>query len=96
MAYYFSAQIRIKDPSEYEKYLENFDAIFSRYSGEFLAIDESPVVLEGEWNYTKTVLIRFRSREDFEQWYFSRDYQEILKYRLQAAQCDSILIHGLE
>lgn len=94
MAYYFSAQIRIHDPAEYERYLEDFDDIFSRYKGKYLAIDESPTLLEGEWNYTKTVLISFKSREDFEAWYFSRDYQQILKYRLNAAKCDSILIEG--
>lgn len=94
MAHYFSAQIRIKDPQEYDRYLENFDEIFSRHKGEILAVDESPTVLEGNWKYTKSVLIRFPSREDFEDWYFSEDYQQIIKYRLNAAECDSILIEG--
>jgi hypothetical protein len=52
MTHYFAAQIRIHDPEEYEKYLENFDEIFSQYKGEYLAIDESPTVLEGKWDYT--------------------------------------------
>ena len=96
MAYYFSAQIRIHDPQEYDRYLEDFDSIFERYKGEYLAIDESPTLLEGEWDYTKTVLIKFNSRKEFEDWYFSKDYQQILKYRLNAAKCDTILIKGLE
>jgi uncharacterized protein (DUF1330 family) len=94
MAYYFSTQIRIIDPEEYDRYLENFDAIFSRYRGKILAVDKSPTVLEGEWNYTRSVLISFKSREDFEDWYFSKDYQAILKYRLNGAKCDTILIEG--
>ncbi len=94
MAHYFSAQIRINDPEEYDRYLENFDDIFSRHKGEILAVDESPTVLEGKWDYTKTVLIKFPSREDFEDWYFSKDYQQIIRYRLNAADCDSILIEG--
>ena len=96
MAYYFSAQIRIQNPGEYEKYLENFDEIFSGYKGEYLAIDESPTLLEGEWNYTKSVLIKFNSKQDFEEWYYSNEYQKILKYRLKAAKCDTILLEGLE
>lgn len=96
MACYFSAQIRIHNQAEYDRYLENFDEIFSRYRGEYLAVDESPTLLEGEWNYTKSVLVRFNSREEFENWYFSKDYQEILKYRLNAAKCDTILINGLD
>lgn len=96
MPYYFSAQIRIENHKEYDKYLENFDDIFSRYKGEYLAIDESPTLLEGEWDYTKSVLVKFNRRQDFESWYYSKDYQEILKYRLNAAKCDSILIKGLD
>lgn len=94
MAYFFSAQIRIHNPEEYDRYLENFDDIFSRHKGTILAVDETPTILEGEWDYTKTVLISFPAREDFEDWYFSRDYQQIIKYRLNAAECNTILIKG--
>ena len=66
MANYFVAQIRINDHEEYEKYLENFDEIFSKYKGEYLAIDESPTLLEGEWDYTKAVLLKFNSKEEFD------------------------------
>ena len=94
MNHYFVAQIRIHDPVEYEKYLDKFDEIFSRYNGEYLAIDESPVLLEGVWDYTKSVLIKFNRKAEFEEWYYSDDYQKILKYRLSAAKCDTILIEG--
>jgi uncharacterized protein (DUF1330 family) len=96
MKYYFVAQIRINDPEEYEKYLDKFDDIFSRFKGEFLAIDESPALLEGNWDYTKSVLIEFSSKKDFEDWYYSDDYQKILKQRLKAADCDTILVGGVE
>jgi uncharacterized protein (DUF1330 family) len=96
MKHYFVAQIRINDPVEYEKYLDKFDDIFSRYKGEYLAIDESPVLLEGAWNYTKSVLIKFNSKKDFEDWYYSEDYQTILRYRLNSSKCDTILLEGLD
>jgi uncharacterized protein (DUF1330 family) len=96
MTHYFVAQIRIHNPEEYEKYLENFDDIFSRYKGKYLAIDESPAILEGSWEYTKSVLVKFDSKRDFEDWYYSDEYQKILKYRLSAAICDTILLEGLE
>jgi uncharacterized protein (DUF1330 family) len=96
MTHYFVAQIRIHNPDEYEKYLENFDEIFSRYKGKYLAIDESPVILEGNWNYTKSVLVKFNSKQEFEAWYYSAEYQKILKYRLRAALCDTILLEGIE
>lgn len=96
MNHYFVAQIKIHDQDEYNKYLDKFDDIFSKYKGEYLAIDESPSLLEGDWNYTKSVLIKFNSKEEFEDWYYSEDYQKILKHRLNAAECDTILLEGLD
>lgn len=96
MIHYFVAQIKIHNLAEYGKYLENFDEIFSRFNGEYLAIDESPVILEGNWDYTKSVLVKFNSKEEFEAWYYSEDYQKILKHRLNASKCDTILIEGIE
>lgn len=96
MKHYFVAQIKIHNPEEYEKYLEKFDDIFSMFKGKYLAIDESPTLLEGEWDYTKSVLIKFNSKKDFEDWYYSKDYQTILKHRLKASKCDTILLEGID
>jgi uncharacterized protein (DUF1330 family) len=96
MKHYFVAQIKIHNPEEYEKYLDKFDDIFSKYKGEYLAIDESPTLLEGKWDYTKSVLVKFNSKKDFENWYYSADYQKILKHRLNSSKCDAILLEGLD
>lgn len=94
MSVYFIAHIGINDLPEYEKYLERCDEVFACYGGEYLAVDENPVVLEGDWPYTKTVLIRFPDKEKFYRWYESPEYQSILKHRLKAAKCDTVLIEG--
>jgi uncharacterized protein (DUF1330 family) len=96
MTHYFVAQIRIHDQEEYNQYLEKFDEIFSRYNGEYLAIDESPSLLEGNWNYSKSVLIKFSTKLEFEDWYYSEEYQKILRHRLNSADCDTILLKGLD
>jgi uncharacterized protein (DUF1330 family) len=94
MSYFFYANIRINNQEEYQIYLDSVDEVFEKYNGEYLAVDESPEVLEGEWNYTKSVLIKFNTKQEFEAWYYSDDYQKILKHRLLSADCDSILIKG--
>jgi uncharacterized protein (DUF1330 family) len=96
MSYYFIARIRIKNVAGYQNYIDNADEVFKKYKGEYLSVDDSPLVLEGNWNYTRTVLIRFKNMNDFNAWYHSTDYQEILKYRLKAADCDTILVKGLD
>jgi uncharacterized protein (DUF1330 family) len=94
MCYYFVAQIKIKDELEYQKYIDKAGAIFKKYNGEYLSVDNEPVILEGEWDYTRTVLIKFKSKNDFNDWYNSDEYKAILKHRLKAAKCDTILIKG--
>ena len=96
MNHYFIANIRIKDHDEYQKYLDKVDEVCQIFKVEYLVVDESPRILEGDWKYTKSVLMKFSSKEDFDKWYFSTEYQEILRYRLHSADCDSILVRGLE
>jgi uncharacterized protein (DUF1330 family) len=96
LAYYFIAQIRIKDEKEYQKYIDGSGEIFKKYHGAYLAVDDNPIILEGNWDYTRTVLIQFESENDFNAWYHSEDYQRILKHRLKAAACDTILVKGRE
>ncbi|MFX0137771.1 MAG: DUF1330 domain-containing protein [Candidatus Hodarchaeota archaeon] len=96
MNYYFIAQININDKKEYQKYIEVAGDVFKKYNGKYLAVDNNPEILEGEWNYNRSVLINFKSKNDFVDWYYSKEYQEILKYRLAAADCDTILVKGLE
>jgi uncharacterized protein (DUF1330 family) len=94
MSYYFLANIDIQDQQEYQKYLDEADRIFKKFKGKYLAVDNSPVILEGKWNYTRAVLIEFETKEDFSAWYYSEDYQRILKFRLIGANCDSLLLKG--
>lgn len=94
MSVYFLANIRIHNRAEYQLYLDRADAVFSKYNGSYLAVDKEPEVLEGDWDQGRAVLISFDSREDFDAWYGSDDYQEILKFRLSSADCRAILIQG--
>ncbi len=92
--YYFVANIQIINIDEYNKYEDKVDEVFSKYNGKYLALDDNPQLLEGEWNYTRSVIISFENEIDFDSWYNSKDYQDILKYRLNSAKCDTVLIKG--
>lgn len=96
MSYYFVANIRIHNPKDYQKYIDGVDDVFMKYNGRYLAVDNHPELLEGDWHYSRFVIISFNSRKDFEAWYHSSEYQQILKYRLAAAACDTILVKGLD
>ena len=83
MSCYFVAQIDVRDREEYQKCLAGFDAIFSQYKGIVVAVDEDPVVLEGEWPYTRSVIIRFPNEDEARRWYESPEYGELKKHRHQ-------------
>jgi uncharacterized protein (DUF1330 family) len=95
MNVYFIAQIKIRDHAEYQKYLDKAGEIFKKFSGTYLVLDDNPEILEGVWDCTRTVVIRFSNRKDFDAWYYSAEYQEILKYRLFASECNTILAKEL-
>ena len=94
MNVYFVVHIKINDETIYQKYIDDCDEIFERYRGKYLAVDDEYEIIEGKSTYSRIVLIHFESDEDFQKWYYSNDYQRIVKYRLVGAECDSVLVHG--
>ena len=94
MSFYFVANINIEDQLEYEKYVNEVDKVFSKFNGKYLVVDDKPKILEGNWDYSRVVIIEFETETDFNNWYNSKEYQEILKYRLVSSSSDSILVKG--
>ena len=96
MAAYFIAQIDIQDLEQYQKYLAGYDEVFGRYRGEVLAVDDDVAVLEGEWPYGRTVIIRFPTRSDLLAWYESPEYSAIAQYRKKASTGNIVVVRGRE
>jgi len=74
---YGIAPIKIDDRSECSKYEQAFFEIFPKYQAELLAVDEAPRVKEGEWSFTRTVIVRFPFEEEFDRWCGSDEYQAL-------------------
>lgn len=96
MTVYGIALIDIADRSEYSKYEQGFAQIFAKYQGEVLAVDEAPRVKEGDWNFTRTVLIRFPSETEFNRWYESDEYQALAGIRFRASSAKLAVISGFD
>ena len=95
MSCYFIAYIDIHDNEEYQNYLKDVDEVFAKFNGKYLAVDENPTVLEGEWRYGRAILIQFPNEFEFRRWYESPEYVAIVQHRLKAATCDTLLVKGL-
>jgi uncharacterized protein (DUF1330 family) len=94
MPVYLVAQLNIHDRETYAKYGSAFMDIFIPYDGKLLSVEEAPEVLEGEWGYTRTVLLEFPSEEQAHAWYGSADYQAIAQHRRAASVANLVLIGG--
>ena len=94
MASYFLAQINIRDREAYQQYLAGFDEIFDRYQGRVLAVDDSVDVLEGTWEYGRTVLIEFPDRDKLLAWYGSPEYQRLALLRRRSSDANIALLSG--
>jgi uncharacterized protein (DUF1330 family) len=92
---YVVAQITITDRERSQAYQAGFPEVFSKYRGELLAVDENARVVEGEWPYTRTVLIRFPDEDEATRWYSSAEYQAIAQHRFAASRTNAVLVTGL-
>ncbi|MFT6407142.1 MAG: hypothetical protein ACJAQ6_000552 [Arenicella sp.] len=92
MTVYIVSQLTIHDRVEYEKYESQFDQVFSKFDGKLLSVDEDPLVLAGEWQATRLVIVEFPSKEEAFAWMQSADYQRISKHRNAGSSLSSILV----
>ena len=94
MSSYFLALINIHDPGRYQQYLAGFDAVFEKYEGQVISVDDNPRVLEGEWPAARTVLIKFPDDQELLRWYDSPEYQELARHRQKASVASIAIISG--
>ena len=61
-----------------------------------LSVDEEPTILQGDFDFTRSVLIEFPSAEQAMAWMTSPEYQEIAQHRLEASVGNAIMVKKLE
>ncbi|MGD2051694.1 MAG: DUF1330 domain-containing protein [Acidimicrobiia bacterium] len=94
MSCYFIAQIDIHDEAAYAAYLAGYDEVFDRFDGEVLAVDDAVTVLEGEWPFSRTVVIRFPDRASLDRWYRSPEYQALAEHRRRGSIGNIAAVEG--
>ena len=96
MPVYAIGQLDIFDPERYQSYLAGFMPIFERYGGELLAVTSGETtVVEGEWSYPKTVIMKFPDREKAESWVADPEYKALAEHRYASAKANLVIVDGL-
>jgi uncharacterized protein (DUF1330 family) len=83
----------VKDPAGMAEYAKLAGKAMA--GSTLLSFDQKPELLEGSWHGTQTVLLEFESEQAAREWYNSDAYQEAVKLRQAAADCNGVILHGL-
>lgn len=78
-------QVDIHDVTIYEEYKKLTPATVEAYGGKFLFRGSEILVLEGEWNHDRLVMIEFPDKDSAMNWYYSKEYQTARSIREKAA-----------
>ena len=95
MTIYVIAMFSISDRAAYQRYQAQFMSVMNRHKGRLLAADEHPVVVEGDWDRDKVVMLAFASEADFREFMDSPEYQEISKDRRAGTSGFVLLVRGI-
>ena len=96
MAAYVIVETDVTDPGQYEQYKAASPAAIAAGGGRFLVRGGELVVLEGDWQPPRLVLLEFDDLEAARRWYESQAYQEAKKLREGAARFRAIAVQGVD
>ena len=95
MSGYVISNIDVKNPEAYKKYIDKVKPIVEKFGGEYLVRAGEYKVIDGEWKYPRTVIIKFSSYEKALEWYNSEEYQPVKPIRLTNSVANGIIIKGV-
>ena len=94
MTGYVIANIDVKNPEAYKEYISKVKPIVEKFGGKYLVRAGEYKVIDGEWKYPRTVIIKFSSYEKALEWYNSEEYQPVKPIRLANSVANGIIIQG--
>jgi uncharacterized protein (DUF1330 family) len=95
MTAYVIVETDVTDPEQYEQYKAASPAAIAAGGGRFLVRGGEHVVLEGDWQPPRLVMLEFEDLEAVRRWYESDAYQAAKKLREGAARFRAVAVEGI-
>ena len=95
MPAYVIVNVDIKDQVAFEDYVRNVPAIVRKFGGEYLAVSDTPEVMEGNWQPHRLVLVRFPDMNAARSFSNAAEYQPWKKLRQRATNSEMVALEGL-
>ena len=95
MSGYVIAQINLKHKEGYREYAEKVPKSIASFGGKYLVRAGEFKHLEGKWDYSRNVVIKFPTYEKALEWYDSEEYKPVKPIRLANSVANGIIIKGV-
>jgi uncharacterized protein (DUF1330 family) len=95
MAGYVIADIQITDPVGYEEYRRMVPPTIAAFGGEFVVRGGAHEVLEGSWQPSRLIVLRFESVARAKEWHASAAYRPALQQRLRTSTGSVVIVEGV-
>jgi uncharacterized protein (DUF1330 family) len=88
-------QIVVDDQDGYYRYgTAGHQEIFDKFGAKLVGVDDDVEVVEGDWPFTRTVVIEFPSKKLARAWYDSDEYQAVVGLRHSSATSNLVIVSG--
>lgn len=91
-AYGFWNVREVHDPEAMADYVAKVTETVERYGGEYLVVGGPWEAVEGQWQPSYPVIIRFASMDAARAWYDSPEYAPLKEQRLRATVGDAVFL----
>ncbi len=95
MTAYLIARVDVKDMTQYKEYTKLTPGIIEKFGGKFISRGSDIVLLEGEEEKRRVVMVEFPDLQTAKDFYHSDEYQAAIKVREGAAEGQFIVVDGV-
>lgn len=96
MPAYVIVETNVTESERYEQYKAAASAVITACGGRYLARGGEQVVLEGDWQPSRLVVLEFEDLAAAKRWYDSDAYQQAKRLREGAAHLRMVGVQGIE
>tara|TARA_B100001123_G_C14618235_1_gene752703 strand:- start:29 stop:316 length:288 start_codon:yes stop_codon:yes gene_type:complete len=94
MSAYVVLQVNLKNKEGFKEYVEKVPEIIKKFNGKYLVRAGEFKTMEGKWDFTRNVILKFPSYDRAMEWYNSDEYKTIKQLRLDNTEGNLIIIKG--
>lgn len=94
MSAYMIVNVAVQDPAVYEEYKAKVPDLIRKHGGEYLVRGGRFVIVEGNLEPSRLVILRFPDIAAAQDFYNDPEYQPLKAVRKRASKTDIVLVEG--